>query len=73
MWHSFECPAKMAAALMLDGIRFCWTPQTGVCFEGTDVYVGHLKARLAAEYGGGVMPGIAEVSEAELHMYEARY
>ncbi len=60
-WQTHSAKHKVAAVLMMDGVSFSYTEETGIVFTAPDFYVENLKYRLITVFGCSVRPIINEI------------
>ena len=59
-WQTQSVKHKVAYVLMMDGISFRYTEETGIVFSAPDFYVKNLIRRLMSCYGVSLKPIINE-------------
>ena len=59
-WQTQSVKYKVAYVLMMDGISFRYTEETGIVFSVPDFYVKNLIRRLMSCYGVSLKPIINE-------------
>ncbi len=59
-WQTQSVKHKVATVLMVDGVSFTYTEETGIVFSAPDSYVENLIRRLMTCYGVSLKPIINE-------------
>ena len=65
-WQTQSVKHKVAYVLMMDGISFRYTEETGIVFSAPDFYVKNLIRRLMSCYGVSLKPIINEFKQVRL-------
>lgn len=65
-WQTQSVKHKVAYVLMMDGISFRYTEETGIVFSAPDFYVKNLIRRLMSCYGVSLKPIINEFKKVRL-------
>lgn len=61
VWQTQSVKHKIAFVLMMDGISFRYTEDTGIVFSAPDFYVENLINRLLTSFGVSLKPIINEI------------
>lgn len=59
-WQTQSVKHKVAYVLMMDGVSFRYTEETGIVFTAPELYVENLIVRLTTCYGVSLRPIINE-------------
>ena len=60
-WQTQSVKHKVAYVLMMDGISFRYTEETGIVFSAPELYVENLISRLMTCFGVSLRPIVNEI------------